>query len=185
MRSFDSIFLFMNKKTVFLFIPFLLRTSCAKSEDVYSLSVGYIRSDRGLIRVNDSSTETLPPFNTSIEGRVYYYDGDYTKKQLYSLYNDFSYAFQYCHALSDRHYSYSQYDESGNFVRTIENVYSINQSYGTETPVKVDPFLYDLIKKMKRAANQELKLQPSQWDDDRLISLDNIKKLTDQYQNKQ
>lgn len=147
MRSFGSIFLFMNKKTVFLFIPFLLRTSCAKSEDVYSLSVGYIRSDRGLIRVNDSSTETLPPFNTSIEGRVYYYDGDYTKKQLYSLYNDFSYAFQYCHALSDRHYSYSQYDESGNFVRTIENVYSINQSYGTETPVKVDPFLYDLIKK--------------------------------------
>ncbi len=137
----------MKKKAIFLFIPFLFRNGCKKNEDVYSLSVGYIRSDRGLIRVNDSSIETLPSFNTSIEGRVYYYDGDYTKSQLHSLYDDFSYTFQYCHALSDRHYAYSQYDENGNFVRTIENVYSINQSYGTEKPVKVDSFLYDLLKK--------------------------------------
>lgn len=138
----------MNKYrfSFFLILPLLLTGCSSKEEKVYSLSVGAIRKDRGLIRVNDYTGERLASFNTSIEGRVYYYNGDYTKKQLSDLYDDFNYTFQYCHALTDRHYSYSQYDNDGNFIKTIENVYSINQSYGSETPVKVDSYLYQLLK---------------------------------------
>lgn len=63
-------------------------------------------------------------------------------------------------------------------VRKYANSYSMPMLeylhfYIRENHVNV----YDLIRKMKNAANQELELQNSQWDNDRLISLDSIRAL--------
>lgn len=97
---------------------------------------------------------------------------------------------------SDEYHLFFEHDKErlkrNYLVKLLIGVWKNANSYSMPTLEYLHSFIrenhvnvYDLIKKMKRAANQELKLQPSQWDDDRLISLDNIKKLMEQYQNKQ
>ena len=55
--------------------------------------------------------------------------------------------FLYAHALSDRHYNYQYFsDENAIEGTTINNIKVLNASYGSELPVQVEPFLYNLLK---------------------------------------
>ncbi len=118
-----------------------------KVERIETLSNPYLFSTKGEIRINSDESLSLSPFDTSITGSIYYYGGDFTEEELASIHSLFDYSFSYYHALSDRHYSYSRYDEKGNKAEEINNVRTINESYGTGKKVKVDSFLYDLLKK--------------------------------------
>ncbi len=111
---------------------------------VTSLSVDMIlRSGSGrvkFVRGEDSSTSVLNAFNTSIYGQLYYYDGTYTTEELEEIQDEFSYQFCRLYALSDYHYDFIVDGEE------INNLKTINDSYGTGEAVVVDEYLYDLLK---------------------------------------
>lgn len=122
---------------------------------VSPLSVNYIGIASGDIQVispDPSSTFTsVSPFNTSISGSLYYVKGGYSEEEISEMRKVFSYDFQYYHALSDRHYDYRkavEKDDRGNATKyeVINNVKTINDSYGTGEWIEVEPYLYDLLK---------------------------------------
>lgn len=141
----------MNKNIALLTLTssMLLLASCGNQSNgkvarVQVLSVpSLIYAGAGDIRVVGS--DFVVPFNTNISGNLYYYEGDYNKAELSSIQTEFKDSFIRYHALSDRHFDYFDYSESEEGVK-INNVKVINDSYGTEEPVVVEPFLYDLLK---------------------------------------
>ncbi len=110
------------------------------------MSAGYLSSKEGSIRIDEDEEVTKAPFNTAINGKIYYYDGDYSQSELNSMEQEFDETFRYCHALTDRHYHYLLVDENGK-KEALNNVAVINENYGSGKSVKVDSFLYDLLKK--------------------------------------
>ncbi len=125
-----------------------------QDEKVFSRQTIYIGIASGDIRVvppSESSTRVgVSPFNTSIQGKVYYYDGDFFDDDLKVIAEDFNSLFSLYHALSDNHYNYKEVtkrDDRGNALerKDIVNVKYINDHPGER--IKVDPFLYDLLKR--------------------------------------
>ena len=141
----------MNKRLkASLFLSFLLFLSgCGrieKTEQVFSLSVGYLSSKEGRVLIDEEEEVTQAPFHTAINGKIYYYEGDYSQSELASMEEEFDSTFSYCHALTDRHYHYSLVAEDGKKEK-INNIAVLNENYGSGKSVKVDSFLYDLLKK--------------------------------------
>jgi lipoprotein len=97
----------------------------------------------GDIRVVGS--DFVIPFDTGVTGNLYYYEGDYNKAEIAYIQNTFQDSFIRYHALSDRHYDYFDFTNSEEGVK-INNVKVINDSYGSEVPINVEPYLYDLLK---------------------------------------
>lgn len=124
-------------------LPLLLLlslTSCNKTPEVKVFtSPFYIQQENDRITINED--EIVSPFNTSISLSVYSYSGTYSKSIYDDMDNDFKYFTEYYHALADRHYHYSK-----DGVR-INNLKVINESYGKNEWIKVDSFLYELLKK--------------------------------------
>lgn len=102
-----------------------------------------IYAGAGDIRVVGS--DFVVPFNTGITGNLYYYDGDYNAAEISYFQSKFQDSFIRYHALSDRHYNYYDFTQSEEGV-LLNNVKVINESYGSEKPVVVEPFLYELLK---------------------------------------
>ena len=141
----------MNKrlKASLFFSFFLFLSACGrieKTEQVFSLSVGYLSSKEGRVLIDEEEEVTQAPFHTAINGKIYYYEGDYSQSELASMEEEFDSTFSYCHALTDRHYHYSLVAEDGKKER-INNIAVLNENYGSGKSVKVDSFLYDLLKK--------------------------------------
>jgi thiamine biosynthesis lipoprotein ApbE len=141
----------MNRAVFLLPIIGLLATGCKNSNSsskvakVSNTYVNNIGTGYGKIVADVPEDEFLiyvSPFNTMINGRLYYYEGDYNEDDLLKINSDFSDMFIYYHAISDRHYHY-KYKETD---EKIVNVKSLNESYGTNTPLKVDDALFDLLK---------------------------------------
>lgn len=129
-----------SMKKILPFILLLSLTSCSKSQEYITFNSPYsIPSDDSRVTINER--EYISPFNTSLTLSVYSYSGTYSKKDYTSMEEDFDFYTEYYHALSDRHYHYSL-DE-----KKINNVKVINESYGNDTWIDVDPFLYELLKK--------------------------------------
>lgn len=122
------------------------------SERVYQRETRYIGIASGDIRVvfpGSSLSIGVSPFNTSIQGRIYYYEGDYDKDDLKVINSDFNSLFCRYHALSDNHYDYNEVTERDNDGNVINRKKRINVKYINEHPdteIKVDSFLYDLLK---------------------------------------
>ena len=71
----------MNKRLkASLFLSFFLFLSgCGrieKTEQVFSLSVGYLSSKEGRVLIDEEEEVTQAPFHTAINGKIYYYEGD-------------------------------------------------------------------------------------------------------------
>lgn len=136
------------KKNILLVSSILLSLASCSSSKVPETFVStfdgsnYIYSNSGKIRVVDQPFAT--PFNTSISGTLYQIDGQYSKEQIEDIQEEFSYLFQYYHALTDRHYSYVKLENL--MSEDIVNVKTINESYGKGVYVKVDQYLFDLLK---------------------------------------
>ncbi len=121
-------------------------------EKIYSMETGYIGIASGDVRVVAPEGTTMvgvSPFSTSIQARLYYYEGDFDKDDLRVISSDFNSLFCYYHALSDNHYDYRQVterDDRGNAInrKQILNVKYLNDH--PDTDIEVDPFLFDLIK---------------------------------------
>lgn len=114
---------------------------------VQQISAGYISSaGTGKIKA-DTKYYFNTPFNTEITGNIYYKENQYTDSDISDISESFKYHLQYYHALVDRHYDYKLYSSENDKTGTkINNVKTINESYGTEKPVIVDEFLYDVLK---------------------------------------
>lgn len=145
-----------RKLITVMVLPFLL-ASCSKRNtstanekyDVYSLSTGYFSTTYGKTRIVSDSSLFLSPFNTVITGKVLSVANTYHEEDYKDMEDMFSDTFFYYHALLDRHYYYRSYkdkDETNDDRAYLNNVKVINDSYGTETPIAVDPFLYDVLK---------------------------------------
>lgn len=138
----------MKKTAILAFASLLpLLASCtgddlSDKEKVKTLNAPMIGSAIGDIRVvpEEGENSVVNPFNTSISGSLYYYEGDYTEDELEAIEDDYSYYLCYFSALSDRHRYYTTADGDG-----IVNLRTINEM-PRETPIEVDPFLYDLLK---------------------------------------
>lgn len=141
------------KKSISLALFFLIiLTGCqakGNSDEVYveQISSGYISgTGNGLIQA-ESNDYYMPPFNTEITGNLYYKKNQYSKSELSQIEESFQYYLQYYHALVDRHYDYKIYSSSSDSIgNKINNLKTINDSYGTESSVIVDEFLYDVLK---------------------------------------
>ncbi len=121
----------------------LCSCSVERDELVDSLSVsmiGYAAGRVKFVKTESATTSVLTAFNTSIYGSLYYYDGDYTDDELSEIEDDFSYQFCRLYALSDYHYDFIVDGEE------INNLKTVNDSYGTGEAVVVDEYLYDLLK---------------------------------------
>lgn len=135
----------MKRRTLIILLLPLLLTSCSprKEQGVKSFDgSAYIYENNGDIRVKGEPFVT--PFNTSISLNLYYTDGDYSENDFEYLKNTIEHDFKYYHALSDRHYEYNEFKD--NTLTPINNIKTINDSYGKNIPIKVDSFLYDLLK---------------------------------------
>lgn len=153
----------MNKKIFTNLVLFSLALSSCSTRnntnnsnqttyDVYSLSTGYFSSSTGKVRLVLNSDEEMPiisPFNTSISGRAMAISNTYSLETYETIQEQFSFDFSYYHALLDRHYKYAYYEnsnDSNDNREVLNNVKVINESYGTNTPIKCDDFLYDVLK---------------------------------------
>lgn len=95
--------------------------------------------------IRPDTSKTVEPFNSFVRSNIYYTLGEYTNQELGNLEKQFQEDILYYHALSDRHYDYYDY-RTNSEGELIHNVKFLNDSYGSETAVVVDPFLYDLLK---------------------------------------
>lgn len=123
-----------------LFLSLLSLVSCKESELVDTIEVPSIYAGGGDIRVIDA--DFVSPFDTSITGSLYYYQKDYTEEQIKDIEDTFKNDFVLYHALSDRHYSYYYNDTQ----EVINNIKTINDSYGNEEEITLHPYLYNLLK---------------------------------------
>ncbi|MFA6829506.1 MAG: FAD:protein FMN transferase [Bacilli bacterium] len=119
---------------------------------VSSLSAPYLTQTSGTIRISKDSEDILvSPFDTSIYGSLYYYQGTYSDEQLSEITEKFGNDFSFFHALSDRHNYYCLYDTSDEQTQInqpkINNLKVVNDSYGTGEEIVLDDFLYSLLKK--------------------------------------
>lgn len=135
----------MKKSNLLIvFLTILSLSSCQterRQEMVASFSSPYwipLPSEEGRVKVKTSDFVT--PFNTSISASLYYYEGDFSKEQLEEIQSSFVFEMEKAHALSDRHYSYTLDGKD------IVNVKTINDSYGKDMAIKVDDYLFDLLK---------------------------------------
>lgn len=145
-----------KKLITLLMIPFLASSCVRRSDttegkkyDVYSLSTGYFSTTYGKTRIVSDSSIFLSPFNTVITGKVLSLQNTYQEKDYQDMSDFFSDTFSYYHALLDRHYNYRYYEdknETNDDRNYLNNVKVINDSYGSEKPIAVDPFLYDVLK---------------------------------------
>lgn len=119
--------------------------SCAEKNEylVYSMMTEEIKKDEGKIRVIDSE-ESVSVFNTFITGNIYYRLGDYTNAEIRKIEDRFIEEYQYYHALFDRHYDYEISD--GSSYKKVNNIKVLNESYGSEKEILLDPFLYQSLK---------------------------------------
>lgn len=137
----------MNKKNIFsfLFVTLLLNSCTFRSGTSYqsvSLDTGLIYSTSGRVKlVLDGSGDVLvQPFNTFISATMYLEPDTLTDDEITALEDEFQFLFSYYYALTDRHHSYTLDDQNLNNIKTI------NDSYGTGEAVKVDSFLYQALK---------------------------------------
>jgi len=143
----------LNRFFLFLLLPSLVSckpggTSRRLHQGEYTYltySTSPITSTSGKVRVESSSSLSVDPFNTSILANLYYYKNDYSASELKALGEEINDFFQYASALSDRHYYYDQVKEDGTAQRIV-NLKVLNDAYGSEKPVTLDPFLYGLLK---------------------------------------
>lgn len=137
----------MNKKPL-IFLPLLFNLfGCEEKEDTQL----YIASNNvsSLIYLNNGDIKIIDgqyaqSFNTSITLNLYHSKNQYTEGEINDIFSTASYYFRYYHALSDRHYKYSEVKDNKDVL--INNVKVINESYGSGNKIKVDKFLYDLLK---------------------------------------
>lgn len=87
--------------------------------------------------------EFVYPFNTSITMTVFYPKKD---KKPTDIVDQFEYDIQKYHTLFDRHYYYKK--KGSNTI--INNVRVINESYGSNKPIKVEKELFDILAKSKK-----------------------------------
>ncbi len=120
----------------------MLLFSCnQKKEMVYSFPSLFVIQKGSSDRLSVESDELITPFNTYFQTSLYCYEGDYSSSQIDKMKEDYQEKICYYHALSDRHYYYD-YDE-----KRINNIKVINDSYGKEEWIQLDPYLYDLLKR--------------------------------------
>ncbi len=134
----------MSKKTKIIPILLLSLTSlvsCKESELIDNIEVPSIYAGGGDIRV--IGADFISPFDTSITGALYYHNKDYTAEEIKDIETTFKSDFVLYHALSDRHYSYYYNDENSTL---INNIKTINESYGSEEEITLHPYLYKLLK---------------------------------------
>ena len=122
-------------------LPLLSLVSCGNQEMIDTIQVPSIYAGSGEIRVIGS--DFVSPFDTSITGSLYYHSSDYTEEQIKDIEDTFKNDFTLYHALSDRHYSYYQGNDE---TALLNNIKTINDSYGEEKEILLHPFLYDLLK---------------------------------------
>lgn len=119
-------------------VPLTL-AGCRKQGDYdgykHSLVSSAITAYSGRVRLLDS-TGSVNPFDTSILANIYSRPDNLT-----GLKEAFDFSFKKYHALFDRYHSYSIDGVPVNNIKTI------NDSYGTDEPIKVDPVLFDTLKK--------------------------------------
>ena len=127
----------MKRKLLLLsaIVPLLL-TSCEKEDSYFKqFSVSNITSDTGRVRVVDSIYGTVSPFDTQILLQLYS-----SPSNAITFSQDFDFLIKKYHALFDRYYSYTIDGEK------INNVKTINDSYGTNEAIKVDDILFETLK---------------------------------------
>ncbi len=129
-----------NLLTILSLSPLSLLVSCAPKGFVKNITVNSIYAGAGKVRV--IGADFLSPFDTSISANLYYQENQYTDAELKNIEDTIQESYLYAHALSDRHYSY--YLEGSD--ESIVNLKTINDYYGSETPLVLDPYLYDLLK---------------------------------------
>lgn len=147
-----------TQKIIPLVLCSILSVSCSmrgsnsssdkKTYDILPLSTGYFSSAVGKVRLKDSD-DILSPFNTTISGNVLSVSNTYDEKTHQAMQDEFSYDFYYYHALLDRHNYYTLYEDENQKSddrKPIENIKTINDSYGTGKEIACDPFLYDVLK---------------------------------------
>jgi thiamine biosynthesis lipoprotein ApbE len=123
-------------------VNFCFLAGCSqKKEMVYTFPSLFVIQKDGDGKTKVESDDIITPFNTVIQTSLYCYDGDYSKEQLSQMEEEYEEKICYYHALSDRHYYYTYEGKK------INNIKVINDSYGTEKPVSLTPYLYDLLKK--------------------------------------
>ena len=148
------LFLFMKHKLILPLLSFvpLLLTSCdtgsGKKGEYVPRAINLterIYAGAGKIRV--LGADFVSAFNTSISGTLYLEKNAQTDEIAADIEKKITDFFLYAHALSDRHYNYQYFsDENAIEGTTINNLKVLNASYGSELPVQVEPFLYNLLK---------------------------------------
>ena len=142
----------MNKKTLtllFSFIPLLSLSSCSEKVSYIDLMCGNINPYTGTYHACDKQGNllsdekgTIAPFNTSIQLRYYGY-GNQDKIYDKELESDFYSFFKEKHAYFDRHnYYYSSSDR-----KVINNLKTINDSYGSNQEITLEESFYNSLKK--------------------------------------
>lgn len=129
----------MKRAFIYLLLLPLLLVSCRKNPDAYdgyrkNIVVSQITPYSGRVRVSDSPA-SVSPFDTSIVAAIYSRPDNLT-----SLTEDFDFLFKKCHALFDRYHSYTIDGVAVNNLKTI------NESYGSGKAVAVDPLLFETLK---------------------------------------
>lgn len=134
----------------FLTIPQLIITStllfsCVpQNKTVYASNFFYSAFDSNKYTIDQSKdpNKAVTYFGSSMSIQVQHFE---TNKEYESKYNELLKQFDdiiaYYHVLFDRHNSYK--DSNGN---KVNNLYTINESYGSGNAVRVDKVLYDAIK---------------------------------------
>ena len=168
----------LNKKILILTLLPLVLSSCGNEEhqtkyvgkntSVPMLSsvtdyVPYKKNDKGEIV---PLKEFVYPFNTSINLTVFYEEGT---EEPVEIAEKFEKDMMRYHVLFDRHYYYKENGKDD----VINNVRVINESYGTNEPIKVDKELFDILVKSKKM----MEISEGKFN----ITIGNLSSLWDEY----
>ena len=128
----------MKKEFLISLLSLLLLTSCGnyydKTDSVYPLGFG--NSTNRIVAINVDANKTIMPFDTSIYLTRYQQNSNF--KDISELLNN---TYQTLHAFFDSNYFYRINGER------INNLKSINNSYGTNEYLEVPFELYDVLEK--------------------------------------
>lgn len=139
----------MKKFSVLTLVSLLFLSGCTRRQGgstshVEALETPVItEASDGPVRVE--GTSYVDPFNTSMSANLYYSDGQYSEAQRKAISDQYVTDIEKYHAYSDNHYDYTFQNNNGEYEK-IANVKTLNESYGSEKPVVVSDYLFDLLK---------------------------------------
>ena len=120
----------------------LLISLCSCSENIKGSWHNIVATQSDILTTINT---TVPPFNTVMNLNYFLYDeneasNEETLNTITKMYNN---EVARLHKQFDRHYYYYETDKGSNIVTNIK---TINDSYGTNTPIKCSDDLYSLLK---------------------------------------